>query len=147
MRLPLPALLLLILSACSDDHHDDRMRAAGPRPTLAALMQVASAQAGKAKFRQCMACHTIIEDALDKEGPNLFGVFGKPIGRNRPTYPYTAALVATQGRWDAPTLDAWIAHPQRLVPGTKMQFEGVSDPLDRADIIAYLQSQSAPQRN
>jgi len=135
-------LLLAAVAGCSDDRHDERLRAAGPHPSLAALMKVASVEAGRAKFRPCMACHTIIEDALDKEGPNLFGVFNQPFGQNRPTYPYTAALIAAHGRWDAPTLNAWMTHPQGVVPGTKMQFEGVSDPLDRADLIAYLRSQT-----
>lgn len=123
------------------------MRAAGPNPSLERLMAVASAQAGATKFRQCMACHTIIPEALDKEGPNLFGVFGKPFGQNRHGYPYTSALVAAGvaagGRWDAATLNAWMANPKRIVSETTMQFSGVSDPLDRADLIAFLQSQTA----
>jgi cytochrome c len=144
MRLPLAAILLLTMTitGCGDDHREERLHAAGPKPTLDALLKVASAEAGEAKFRHCQACHTIIEDALDKEGPNLFGVFNQPIGHHRPNYPYTAALKAKAGHWDAPTLDAWMANPQRLVPGTKMQFAGVPDPLDRADIIAFLRSKS-----
>jgi len=144
MRLRLAVLLLLAMAnaGCTDDHHDERLRAAGPNPSLDALLKVASVEAGEAKFSQCRACHTIIQDALDKEGPNLFGAYGQPIGRHRPSYPYTAALKATQGRWDAPTLDAWMAHPQKLVPGTKMQIEGVHDALDRADIIAFLRSKA-----
>jgi cytochrome c len=90
-----------------------------------------------------MACHTIIPDALDKEGPNLFGVYGQRFGQNRHGYPYTSALIAAGGRWDAATLNAWMANPKRIVPETTMQFAGVSDPLDRADVIAYLQSQTA----
>ncbi len=135
--------LLVAAAGCTDDRHDERMRAAGPNPSLERLMQVASAPAGEAKFRQCMACHTIIPDALDKEGPNLFGVFGKPFGQNRHGYPYTSALIGAGGRWDAATLNAWIANPKRIVPGTTMQFSGVTDPLDRADLIVFLQSQSA----
>ena len=42
--------------------------------------------------------------------------------------------------WDAATLDAYIADPRRLVPGTKMSFAGVRSPDDRAAIVAYLES-------
>ena len=44
--------------------------------------------------------------------------------------------------WDEETLDALIANPQSVVPGTNMYFRGVPDPADRAHIIAYLKQQS-----
>ena len=40
------------------------------------------------------------------------------------------------------TLDVWLAAPAKFVPGTSMTFRGLSDPLDRADVIAYLQTQA-----
>lgn len=142
----LPAFLLpafALLAGCgSDDRHDERLRAAGPDPSLAALMQVADARAGEAKFGQCFACHRISPGAPDLGGPNLYGVYGRPMGQNSPRFGYTAALRDAGGRWDDATLDAWIADPKAVVPGTNMQFGGVPDRLDRADIIAYLRSQS-----
>lgn len=136
------AALCAGLAACSNEHREERLRAAGPRPTLARLMAVADASAGARKFRQCAACHSIYEGAADQGGPNLHGIYGAPMGRNSQRFGYTAALRHAGGRWDAKTLNAWIANPQSLVPGTSMQFAGVPDALDRADIIAYLRSQS-----
>jgi cytochrome c len=75
-------------------------------------------------------------------GPNLYGVYGRPMARQSARYSYTAALANAGGRWDARALDAWIRHPQAVVPGTKMLYPGIGDPLDRADIIAFLQRQS-----
>ncbi|WP_419722948.1 c-type cytochrome [Sphingobium aquiterrae] len=145
MRVLISTLVLLsaaVLGGCSDDDHAARLRAAGPRPTLAALLKVASVDAGAGKFGQCLACHSIGKGALDLAGPNLHGILGKPVGGASPNYGYTYALSAAGGRWDDARMDAWIAAPMRFAPGTKMTFAGVPDPLDRADIIAYLRTQA-----
>lgn len=134
--------LIVVLSACADDRHDERMQRAGAHPTIDALMKVADADMGARKFGVCAGCHKASRDAPDFGGPNLYGVYGHPMGRNSSRFGYTAAMSEAGGRWDARTLDAWIANPRKLVPGTSMQFAGVADPLDRADIIAYLKRQS-----
>jgi cytochrome c len=41
-------------------------------------------------------------------------------------------------RWDEATLDAFIADPRRTVPGIAMDFFGIKDADERADLIAYL---------
>jgi cytochrome c len=38
--------------------------------------------------------------------------------------------------------DGWIANPRAVVPGTNMQFVGIADPFDRADVMAFLKRQS-----
>ena len=135
--------LTLALAGCAaDDRHEERLRAAGPNPSPEALQKVADADLGARKFGRCAACHTIKQNAPDLAGPNLHGAFGKPFGKSSTRYGYTAALRDSQGQWDVRTLDAWLANPQKVVPGTKMQFAGVSDALDRADLIAYMRSQS-----
>jgi cytochrome c len=142
---PRAALLALaLLTACTDDRHEERLRKAGANPSLAALLAVADADIGARKFNQCAACHKISPDAPDFGGPNLYGVYGQPRGQHSPRFGYTAALRDAGGIWDAATLDAWIANPKAVVPGTSMQFAGVPDRLDRADIIAYLRSQAGP---
>ena len=40
------------------------------------------------------------------------------------------------------TLDKWLQGPQKVVPGTRMFFS-VSNPAERAAIIAYLRSDAA----
>jgi cytochrome c len=40
--------------------------------------------------------------------------------------------------WDAKALDAYLADPQKAVPGNQMPFSGITDPKQRADVIAYL---------
>ncbi|MDG2535132.1 c-type cytochrome [Sphingomonas sp. HITSZ_GF] len=145
-RASLALIVLALLTGCTDDAREERLRQAGPNPSLTALLKVADAKAGERKFGQCFACHRISPGAPDLGGPNLYGVYGQPMGQNSPRFSYTAALRDAGGTWDAATLDAWIADPKSVVPGTNMQFSGVRDPLDRADIIAYLKGRSGPAR-
>jgi cytochrome c len=146
-RRPLVLAGLAALSACSDDDREARLRAAGPEPSLEKLLDVARPEAGARLFGRCAACHTIGQGAPNRAGPNLFGIVGKPIAAN-PSFGYTQALKAVGGTWDAKRLDAWLAAPSRFAPGTRMTFAGLQDPLDRADVIAYLGAQApaaAPQ--
>jgi cytochrome c len=58
-------------------------------------------------------------------------------------YPsYSAALKQSGIVWDAVALDKWLAGAQQDVPGALMPVS-IGDARTRADIIAYLQSQSA----
>jgi cytochrome c len=137
------ALLLSVsLIACADHKHDERLRAAGANPSFEALLKVADVDAGAAKFGECVACHTISKNGPPATGPNLYGVFGQPMGQHSPRFGYSAAMRDAKGKWDAATLNAWIENPQKVVPGTRMQYPGLPDPLDRADLIAYLRSRS-----
>ena len=142
MALILTLVPTLALAGCVDDRRAERLAAAGPDPSLDALLTVADADAGARKFAVCAACHKATKGSPDMGGPNLYGVYGRPMAQQSARYSYTAALRDAGGRWDARTLDAWIAHPQKVVPGTKMIYPGVADPLDRADIIAFLRRQA-----
>ncbi len=57
-------------------------------------------------------------------------------------YRYSYEMRTSGIVWDEETLDALIANPQEVVPGTNMYFRGLPDASDRADIIAYLKQQS-----
>jgi cytochrome c len=131
----------VMLAACSRDDGAERRARLGPNPTLAQFMQVADAKAGARRFGQCAACHSIAAGGADRNGPNLHGAFGAAIAQNRPRFGYTDALQAQRGVWDERRLDRWLADPRAMVPGTSMAFAGVRDPLARADLIAYLETQ------
>ena len=48
--------------------------------------------------------------------------------------------------WNDTTLDRFLTKPLKMVPGTAMTYDGVSDPKDRADLIAYLkQANETPE--
>jgi cytochrome c len=56
-----------------------------------------------------------------------------------PDFNYSKALKTAQVTWDEQSLDQWLTNPQAFIPGQKMNFR-VSDPADRADLIAYLRT-------
>jgi len=76
-------------------------------------------------------------------GPSLAGIRGRKAGAE-PGYNYSAAMKQSGLVWDDKTLDAYLADPQKLVPGNKMPFPGLKTDHDRADIIAYLAASAQP---
>ena len=95
---------------------------------------------GKVDFLQCQTCHSI-EAGVNKIGPSLHGV----VGRKASTiagFNYSAANHASGITWTEEKLFQYLEKPQRVVPGTKMTFAGFSDPQKRADVIAYLKTNS-----
>ena len=134
-------LAALLVAGCSDDA-GERRRALGPHSGFGDLMRVADAGRGGRLFGQCAACHTAGQGAGDRNGPGLYGVMGQPVAGNSRRFGYTGALRAAGGVWTPERMDAWLAAPAALVPGTSMRFGGIPDALDRADIVAYLQTLS-----
>jgi cytochrome c len=84
---------------------------------------------------RCIACHS--PDA-NRVGPRHRGVVGRVSG-TVPDFNYSKALKTAQVTWDEQSLDQWLTNPQAFIPGQKMNFR-VSDPADRADLIAYLRT-------
>lgn len=95
------------------------------------------AAAGKQVFAQCAACHSI--DGTNGAGPSLQGIDGRKAGIF-PGFRYSRALKNAGYAWDAKMLDAYIADPQKALPGNVMPFSGVPDAKQRADLIAYLKT-------
>ena len=55
---------------------------------------------------------------------------------------YSAPLKAKGGTWTFDALNNWLTNPRADVPGTLMTFAGISNENQRADVIAYLNSNS-----
>jgi cytochrome c len=92
---------------------------------------------GEKKFEECAACHKI-ERSEDSVGPSLHGVFGRKAG-TLADFRYSPAMKRSGIIWSAPTIDTFLADPQKVVPGNRMPYAGLADASDRADLIAYLQ--------
>lgn len=101
----------------------------------------AQTSAAPAAFAACRACHTTTKGGKNGLGPNLYGVIGKPAA-SVPGVSYSAALKGSKLKWDEKTLDAFLANPSKMVPGTRMPI-GTPDPAKRAAIIAFLKAESA----
>lgn len=94
------------------------------------------AQAGKAAFEQCAACHSP-DPGVTIVGPSLHGVVGSPTASVN-GFSYSDALQNLHTVWTVDKLQAFLADPQGFAPGTYMGFPGVKDAKARADLIAYL---------
>lgn len=111
-------------------------------PGLAALLASGDVAAGeKASQGRCGTCHTFDQGGAVKQGPNLFGVMGKPIGKHAAGFAYSSALSGHGGDWSYENMDAWLKSPKAFAAGTKMSFAGLSNAQDRANIILYLRQQ------
>ena len=104
---------------------------------------LASADAAKGAdvFKKCQACHSIDQGGANGLGPNLWSAFNKPHG-HVPGFAYSDALKGVPGNWDWKGMNDWLANPKKYAPGTKMTFAGLSNPVDRANVLAYLNSKS-----
>lgn len=109
-----------------------------------AVPGVASAQdaeAGKAVFKKCGACHQIGPAAKNALGPNLTGLVGRKAGTVEGFSGYSEALKNSGITWDDATLLKWMENDDTLVPGNKMIFPAhVKDETDRANLLAYLKT-------
>jgi cytochrome c len=117
---------------------------AGAAPTARAQMpfdvpKPAPRTAASLFAGQCGACHTVEQGAAARQGPNLAGVFGRRAG-TLPGFHYSPGFTGAEFVWDDAHLDAWLADPQKLIPGAVMVYRQ-SDPAIRASIIAWLKEQ------
>ncbi|MCA0423336.1 MAG: c-type cytochrome [Proteobacteria bacterium] len=105
---------------------------------IADRLAKADAKKGEAVSKQCHSCHTFESGGATKQGPNLFGIFGKEAGKHA-GFAYSAGMAGLGKTWDAELLDQFLANPKGVVAGTKMTFAGVSRPDQRADLIKYIE--------
>jgi len=115
---------------------------------LAALLAAPAAHAsdpkgdaanGKEVFEAsgCPACHGVTKEDNSKVGPNLVGVVGRKAGTVQSLLGPSENLKKYGVTWSAETLDEFLVNPNAKVPGTAMA--GIlTDPQQRADVIAYL---------
>ena len=96
---------------------------------------------GQAVFNKCTACHNAEKGGANQLGPNLWGVLGEPVGKGK-GFAFSPALAEKGGAWDWKNMSDWLHSPKSFAPGTKMTFAGISNPQDRANVIAFLNTKS-----
>jgi cytochrome c len=116
------------------------------------------AEAGAAAFKQCKACHAVIDAdgnllaGKGKIGPNLFGVIGRTAGTAE-GYKYGKSIVAAGEAglvWDEEQVAAYVQNPKKYLQTrldtkkvqAKMSFK-VRKEEDAANLAAYLATFSA----
>jgi cytochrome c2 len=92
---------------------------------------------GEKLFQECRACHAAERNASGTLGPSLYGVFGRKAGV-LDDFRYSPALKRSDIVWNADTLNAYLADPQKAVPANRMPYAGLPEERDRADLIEYL---------
>ena len=114
--------------------------AAAEQPIEAYLAKADPAK-GQQVFNKCMACHNADKGGANQMGPNLWDVIGEPIGQGK-GFAFSPALSSKGGTWTWDNLSQWLTSPRAFAPGTKMTFAGLSNPQDRANVIAFLNQHS-----
>lgn len=89
--------------------------------------------------RKCSICHALGPDGERRAGPTLHGIMGRDAGA-LDGYPYSDTLSTSDIVWNSDTIDALFdIGPDDYITGSKMPQQRITDPQDRADLIAFLQ--------
>lgn len=110
---------------------------------IGAMMAVADASHGAEVFKKCAACHTVNQGGANGIGPNLYATVGEAIAQGKAGYAFSDALKAKGGKWDFTALNHWLENPKSMAAGTKMTFAGLEVAQDRANVIAWLNTQGS----
>ena len=96
---------------------------------------------GEQIFKKCKVCHTTVEGAKRRIGPNLFDIMGSEIA-NKSNFKYSKALMDYKSNsvWDQQLMYQWLQSPSKFAKCTKMAFPGLRKDEDLKDIIAYLKT-------
>ena len=130
-----PQAYRIAVAGAEDDA--DAEEAADEGPDLATLLASADTAAGEKAFGKCRACHKV--DGSNGVGPHLDGV----VNRDKASvegFNYSNAALEQEGAWAPENIDAFITNPKAYMPGTKMTFAGIKNPVERANLIAYLET-------
>lgn len=111
--------------------------------TAARAQAEGDASRGAEQYRACVGCHSL-EAGAHLTGPSLAGLWGRKVGQAGGFIRYSRGLSSADLTWDGETLDAWLADPQAMIPGTYMVFRGIADDQARADLVAFLKVAMAP---
>ena len=108
----------------------------------AALPAAATGDPGRGKgvfAAQCAQCHSVAKGGPVIMGPTLFGIVGRPAG-SIPGFAYSKANKTSGITWTADSLESYLPAPKTKIPGTKMNYNGLKNPAQVDDLIAYLET-------
>ncbi|NJO34288.1 MAG: c-type cytochrome [Rhodospirillales bacterium] len=106
------------------------------------LLPTADPERGKALATPCGKCHTTTDrtSVTACVGGPLWNIVDRAKAQGGSMF--SPALKAMGGVWTYHDLNMFLAQPAWTVPGTTMRMQGMHDPQDRADLIAYLRTLS-----
>ena len=95
---------------------------------------------GAKVFNKCKACHAV-DEAKNKVGPHLVGIFGRPAGSVE-GFKYSDAMKSSGIVWEDDTIAAYLKEPKAYIPGNRMAFVGLRKDDEIADLLAYLNEEA-----
>jgi len=101
------------------------------------LFATVKADDGVSTFKSCIACHSGDKGGANKVGPALWGLVGRKVGGHE-GFAYSESMKGKGGEWTYDRLAAFLNNPKGYVPGTKMVYNGITDPEKLAGLLAYL---------
>ena len=109
--------------------------------SILTLLASASLEKGEKTYKKCGSCHSYTKDGKNKVGPNLWNIVNRPKA-NVDGFAYSSALAEFGGSWSYEELSKFLYKPKDYIKGTKMNFSGLKNTEDRADLILFLRNQS-----
>ena len=95
---------------------------------------------GEKTFALCRSCH-VLEEGVNRVGPSLYNIVGRKSGTVA-GFNYSEANKNSGVTWTTDVLYEYLKDPKGFMPGTKMAFPGIKNDQDRANLVAYLDSQT-----
>lgn len=132
----------VVVAGAEADAPKTATEAAPTEPAFDLASYVADPVKGEKIAAKCKACHTFAQGEPNRVGPNQWGIMGSHLG-HRDDFTYSSALMAKKAEvpvWTEDAMHAFLAAPKDWLPGTKMQFNGIRDAKERADLIAWMKT-------
>ena len=108
---------------------------------ISPFLMNASIEKGEKLFKKCSACHSYDKDGANKVGPNLWNLINRPKGSIN-SFSYSKALSDFGGKWTFEELSEFLYKPKQYIEKTKMNFAGLKETKERANLILFIREQS-----
>ena len=109
--------------------------------SISSLLASASLERGEKIFNKCGSCHNYKKGSKSKIGPNLWDLINRPKA-SVSGFAYSKSLSEYGGKWTFEELNEFLYKPKEYISGTKMNFAGLNNVKDRANLILWLKQQS-----